>query len=440
MIDEFRRAPAKSDAYKFSPPLGIFTAWRLHVYGYAIAAVYAAFLIAVFRAGTWLVDGAGVPVYTDFACAWSATVQALQGGAASLHDPAQFVKIQAALVGPRDYFYPNWPYPPTFFLMMAPFTVLPYRYGFIVWDVATLLGLIAVVYGIVRRLPAVAVVLASPFTAWNFLAGQNGFLTGSLLGASLLFLERQPVLAGLFIGSLTYKPQFGILLPVALAAARQWRAFASAVATAGIFAGISIAVFGIDAWTALPQELAAQTGEVLLAAGNDDTAAEWGYIQTVYGVVRNLNGGAALAWLMQGATTSGAAIIVWLVWRSPVRYALKAAALAAAALVSTPYAFAYDMAAIAVPVAFLASDQVRHGFLRGEQIILTGLFGASLAVLVAFGDRPGGITFGSTPIGPLVMITLLGVIVRRVCWCVDTRWFPHWGNRGAPGRRAAFTA
>ena len=234
------------------------------------------------------------------------------------------------------------------------------------------------------------------------------------------------MLAGLFIGSLTYKPQFGILLPVALAAARQWRAFASAAATAGIFAGISVAVFGIDAWTALPQELAAQTGEVLLAAGNDDPAAEWGYIQTVYGVVRSLNGGAALAWLVQGAVTSGAAIIVWLVWRSPVRYALKAATLAAAALIATPYAFAYDMAAIAVPAAFLAEDQMRHGFLRGEQTVLTGLFGASLAVLVAFGDRPGGITFGSTPIGPLVMITLLGVIIRRVCWCVDTRWFPHW--------------
>src|SRR5262249_37861611 len=107
-----------------------------------------------------------------------------------------------ALVGPRDYFYPNWPYPPTFFLFLAPFTVLPYPYGFIVWDGATLAGLIIVVYGIARRSPAVALVLASPFTMWNFLAGQNGFLTGSLLGASLLLLERQPVLAGAFIGAL----------------------------------------------------------------------------------------------------------------------------------------------------------------------------------------------------------------------------------------------
>jgi glycosyl transferase family 87 len=421
---------------KFLPSLGIFASWRLHAYGYAIAAIYAAFLIAVYRAGTWLIDGAGVPVYTDFACAWAAAVEALQGGAASLYDPAEFVKVQAALVGPRDYFYPNWPYPPTFFLILAPFTLLPYPYGFIAWDVVTLLGLIVVVYCIVRKLPAVALVLASPFTMWNFLAGQNGFLTGSLLGASLLFLERQPLLAGVFIGALTYKPQFGILLPVALAAARQWRAFASAVATAGIFAGISIAVFGMDVWGALPRELAAQTGEVLRAGGTDDPAAEWGYIQTVYGVVRSLHGGTALAWLMQGTTTSGCAIIVWLVWRSPVRYSLKAATLAAAALIATPYAFAYDMAAIAIPAAFLASDQMRHGFLRGEQAILMALFGASLAVLVAFGDRPGGITFGSTPIGPLVMLTLLGVIIRRVCCCLDTRWLSLKGDNRVPKRQS----
>jgi hypothetical protein len=325
-------------------------------------------------------------------------------------------------------------------LILAPFTVLPYSYGFIAWDVATLLGLIAVVYLIVRRLPVVALVLASPFTMWNFLAGQNGFLTGSLLGASLLFLERQPVLAGVFIGLLTYKPQFGILLPVALAAARQWRAFASAAATAVIFAGISIAAFGSDVWEALPRQLAAQTGEVLRAGGTDDPAAAWGYIQTVYGMVRDLHGGAALAWLVQGTATAGVAIVVWLVWRSPVRYALKAATLAAAALIATPYAFAYDMAAIAVPAVFLASDQMRHGSLRGEQAILTGLFGASLAVLVAFGDRPGGITFGSTPIGPLVMITLMGVIVHRVCCGVDIRWFPHKGDsrtqRGGPALTA----
>src|SRR5207237_4867428 len=109
-----------------------------------------------------------------------------------------------------------------------------------------------------------------------------------------------------------------------------------------------------------------------------DSAATWGYLQTVYGLIRYLHGGAALAWLSQGITALCAATIVWFVWRSPTRYALKAAILSAMALLASPYAFAYDMAGIAIPIAFLARDQMRCGLLRGEQTILLGLFCAIL--------------------------------------------------------------
>jgi hypothetical protein len=77
-----------------------------------------------------------------------------------------------------------------------------------------------------------------------------------------------------------------------------------------------------------------------------------------------------------------AALIVRLVWRSQIRYALRAATLSAAALIATPYAFAYDMAAIAIPVAFLVKDQIGYGMLRGEQTTRAALFGATEATLV----------------------------------------------------------
>ncbi len=95
-------------------------------------------------------------------------------------------------------------------------------------------------------------------------------------------------------------------------------------------------------------------------------------------------------------------MIVFLVWRSPVRYALKAATLSAAALVATPYAFGYDMAAIAIPVAFLARDQIAYGALRAEQTLLLAVFGASLLC-----------NFEPAPLEPLVVILLLCLILRR---------------------------
>jgi glycosyl transferase family 87 len=403
--------------HKFEEPIArtcgavqLLSAERLQLYGYAVVMVYVAFLVCVFRAGTWIVDAQGVPIYTDFACAWIATMQALQGHAAALYDPARFVETQAAFVGPRADLYPNWPYPPPFLLFMAPFAMLRYLYAFLSWDLLTLLGCLSVVYAITRRLPAIALVLAFPLTAWNFLAAQNGFLTASLLGASLLFLERRPMLAGVFIGCLTYKPQFGLLFPVALIAARQWPVMVTATVTAAVLASASLAGLGSEAWGAFPHELLAQANLNLAA----DPDSNWGYLQSVYGLVRALRGSAGLAWLAQAAITSASAIVVWKVWRSPVRFGLKAAALSAAALISTPYAFAYDMAAIVIPAAFLVRDQIEHGALKGETGQICALFAAALALLAVFGDRPGGVTFGSTPAGIFIALALSGIILRRI--------------------------
>jgi arabinofuranan 3-O-arabinosyltransferase len=395
-----RRPPSK-----FRPrPLGIFTSWRLWAYGGALATFYGALLLGFYKDGIWLVDKQGAPVYTDFTQWWVAGLQVLHGQAASLYIPAEFQKAQDALVGEGHAVFLTWPYPPTFLLLVAPLAMLPYVAAFLTWDLVTLLGCIAAVYIIVRRSPAIILVLASPFTAWNFLGGQNGFLTASLIGASLHFLERRPLLAGLFIGCLSYKPQFGMLFPVALAAGNHWRAFASAAATVALLAGATIAVFGTDVWTAFPRELDAHSALNLSADPGNDPILRAGRLQTVYGTIRTLHGGAPLALLVQGAILTSLAIIVWLLWRTRARYALKAATLSAAALIVTPWASACDMAAIVIPVAFLTKDQIGCGLLKGEQTIMIALFGASLLIVL---------TFGGAPIGAFMMIMLLSVILRR---------------------------
>jgi arabinofuranan 3-O-arabinosyltransferase len=286
-------------------------------------------------------------------------------------------------------------------IYLIPFATLPYTYSFITWDMVTLLGLLAVVYLIVRRLPAIALVLASPFTLANFVHGQFAFLTGSLLGAALLCLEERPVLAGIFIGVLTYKPQFGLLIPVALLAARQWRAIASAAGTALVLAALSVAAFGLGPWQAFPREL--------LAQGNSVLFHYWGCLQTVYGMFRYFEAGAALALLAQGIVTAGMVIAVWIVWRSAVRYALKAAVLSAAVLIATPYAFGDDLAIMAIPVAFLARDQLAFGVLRGEQTALLALFGVSLAVVPSLVI----LSFAVMPIGTAVILALLALVLLR---------------------------
>jgi arabinofuranan 3-O-arabinosyltransferase len=379
--------------------LGVFARWRLLAYGYTFPVFYAAFFLYLYCRGLWLVNESGALVYHDFSRFWVAGWQALHGETASLQGQAAFKEVQDSTAGIGRSPYSVLSYPPTFTLVLVPLAMLPYVAAFLTWESATLVSCIAVVYLIVRRQPAISLALASPFAAWNFLIGQNGFLTASLLGASLLLFERRPVLAGVFVGCLTYKPQFGILLPVALIAARQWRACVSAAVTAIFLVAASAAAFGVDGWAAFPRAIFAEGGETMFAS------TDWGFLlQTVYGLILVLHGGAGLAWLAQGLAMASVGIIVWLVWRSPIHYALKAATLSTAALIATPYAFAYDLAAIAIPVAFLASDQIRCGLLGGEQTTMIALFLASLAVIP---------TTGKAPVGAVVLVALLCLILRR---------------------------
>jgi hypothetical protein len=379
--------------------LGVFARWRLLAYGYTFPVFYAAFFLYLYWHELWLTNESGAPVYHDFTSFWVAGWQALHGETASIYDLPEFKAVQTGLAGIGYSPYSLLPYPPTFTLALAPLAMLPYVAAFLTWEAVTLVCYTAVTYLIVRRQPAISLALASPFAAWNFLIGQNGFLTASLIGAALVLLERRPVLAGVFIGCLTYKPQFGILFPVALIAAGQWRVCFSAAVTAILLAAASVVAFGVNGWVTFPRTVFVQGSGTMFAS------PDWGFLlQTVYGLILVLHGGKALAWLAQGLAMAGVGIIVWFVWRSSARYALKAAILSAGALIATPYAFAYDLAAIAIPIAFLASDQIKCGLLKGEQITLIALFLVSLAVIPAA---------GWAPVGAAILAALLCLILRR---------------------------
>jgi len=251
--------------------------------------------------------------------------------------------------------------------------------------------------------------LAAAFNAWNLIAAQTGCLNGALAGAPLLALERRPLLAGMFVGCLTFKPQFGILFPLALCAGRRWHAIASAATATVLLAALSALLFGAGTWAAYPRMMMAQGGLNLFAG----VEGNWRYLQSVYGLIRSLRGAAGWAWLAQGVTTAGLALVIWRIWGSGAAYPLKAAALSAAALVATPYAFAYDMAALAIPAAFLAADQLARGLLPGDKTVWIGLFAVPLVLLVTLGDNAGGPTFGGVPAGLAASLGLSAAIFRR---------------------------
>jgi len=97
---------------------------------------------------------------------------------------------------------------------------------------------------------AVIAALAPIVVLENVLLGSNGFLTAGLVGLALFFVERRPSLSGILLGLLTYKPQFGVLFPLALLASRNW-----ATATSPGLAGAAAAAFGYRGWPSLISSL-----------------------------------------------------------------------------------------------------------------------------------------------------------------------------------------
>ncbi len=140
------------------------------------------------------------------------------------------------------------------------------------------------------------------------------------------------------------------------------------------------------------------TSRVVLSEG----AADWGRLQSLFGLVRAYGGGETLAWSAQGTLALTIAVaIVWL-WRSRVAFELKAAALACAALLATPYVYMYDLVALTIPAAFLIRLALQRGFLASEVFGLV----AAAALLFSF-------PYVKTHVGLAAMAIVAALILQR---------------------------
>jgi arabinofuranan 3-O-arabinosyltransferase len=338
-------------------------------------------------------DGAG-SVY-DFVTTWSAGRLALMGHAAAAYDwPTLKLVDEIALGQPFDG-YLGWLYPPTFLFAAAALSLLPYAIAFVFWVSATFLAYHAAIRAIVGERVGCVLAAAFPAMVANIIVGQNGFLSAALIGGTLTLMERRPICAGVLLGLLTYKPQLGILFPVALLASGRWRVFVTAGIVAAAMAAASWAAFGSNSWQAFFPSI----GYALYSHGMID----WGKLQTAFGLVRAYGGSDALAWTVQIVLTLAVAGAIVVVWRSRAAFDIKAAALGAGSMLATPHLFAYDLVVLAVPLAFLFKLGCSRGFLPHET---AGMGLACLLILI--------LPFVKAPVGFTAVVVVAALIVKRM--------------------------
>ena len=336
----------------------------------AASLIGAALLVAT---SDGLNDRLGRPLGTDFSNVYAAGTYVLEGQASAPFDPTQQFAREQAIFGQATQFY-GWHYPPFFLGLAAMMALMPYALALALWQGVTLALYVWAMRGIVRSGPDngwlwLPLALAFPAVFINLGHGHNGFLTAALFGSALFMLDERPILAGVLFGLIAYKPQFGMLVPLVLAASGRWRAlFAAALTVATLALAVTLA-FGPEVWWAFLASMGF-TREVVLERG--DTG--WHKIQSVFSWVRMWGGGVDLAYAVQGVVSvTIAATLVWL-WRSRAAFASKAATLLIGTILATPYSLDYDLMLLAPAIAFLAADEMKRGFVPWEKTLLAALW------------------------------------------------------------------
>jgi Glycosyltransferase family 87 len=195
-------------------------------------------------------DVVGYPLGRDFINVWSGPQVAFGDNVSVLFDLRGYHEAIGRLFGTPLPFH-NWGYPLFTLPAFWPLAQLPYFWALTVWTAGLFAVFAAVVLAEVepaRRTQALMLLALTPACLINTIGGQNGFLSAALFLGGVLNIDRRPILSGVLIGLLTFKPHLGIVLPFALVALGAWHVIASAAVTALVLFGVATAIFGLDAW------------------------------------------------------------------------------------------------------------------------------------------------------------------------------------------------
>jgi uncharacterized membrane protein YhaH (DUF805 family) len=314
------RRPLRLDALQLVVLAGLLAAAA-----YAVADLYA--LTRVQAAGA------------DYSCFWA-------GARTALSDPARIYDFQHNTVvqgwplGPgrlRPYIYP-----PTALLLFAPFTLPGYWTGYGLWVALT--G--ALFLWAARRTGAPwLLVLLTPAVALVAFCGQVTFLMGGLVLAGLS-LRRRPILAGVLFGiAAAIKPQFMLLVPLALIAEGRWRTLVTAGVAGLLLCTTATLVWGPQIWLDWLAALPRFNQLIFHDRGLTEDAV------TPYAAL--VASGLAGGWASLLAPF--AAALVWFGFRRTEDLADRSLLLFGATLLVTPYAMNYELALFAPGLAVYLS-------------------------------------------------------------------------------------
>ena len=336
--------------------------------------------------------------FGDFVAFWTSAKIAYAGDAGVNYDAAMLHARQVALgLDPADY-YP-FPFPPYFLLLLTPLGALNYTAAFAAFMGVTLAAYLwAIGWDRLRAAPWLALALVLPTTAINLIAGQTGFLSGALAVGALRLMQARPVAAGVCVGLLSFKPQLGLLMPVALIAARRWQTLGAAIITVIIAAAISALAFGAEIWPLWWASLADYSQRF----GEHSPALR--LMPTVLANARMFGVSPLGAEALQLVAGFICALLVWRAFRAGAT-PRAGMILLVATFLATPHALVYDLTLMGAAIIWFLDERLS----QGEAPTLVETAALVFALIAPIFMRIAGAV---APLSALALIGLLAVIMR----------------------------
>lgn len=353
--------------------------------------------LALAKGFRYAASSTGRPL-TDFDAFHIAGRMVWRGDIAQAYHLPSLLQVQQILAG--DQAFLPWTYPPPFDLVVAALALLPIGPAYLVFVGATLAAYLLVLRRIAGPLFPQAVLTLAPALFVTVAGGQNGFLTGTLIGLACLGLLRGRTITGVPLGLMVIKPHLAIGLAVGALVLRCWRGLAVATATASVALALSTALLGPVIWPAFLGGV--EEAKALLAQG----AYPLFRMISVYAWLRSLDLPASAALAAQIVTAAAfLGLLPLAVWRQmPRRQVVGLAALAS--LFVSPYAYDYDLPLYGVALALLLPNLLDRASRREQAVLLAlGWMAGGYGLLVgAFNER-----FGEPGMAPPVEVSLAAV-------------------------------
>ena len=305
----------------------------------------------------------------DFANYWTAGKLILAGRTADLFGPHSVYFAHLTEVFGPDYPWHNWSYPPHYLLFLWPLGLVGYKVAMMLFLGVTGAFFVWAARAFGGRDNSLVWIAIIPFVAHNLWVAQNGFLFAGCALAALALRDSRPLLAGVFLGLLTIKPQLGVFFPFLLLAERRWLVIASAAATTFFLVGLSAAIFGVDAWRGYLAEVIPYQAFVMRELQGTFLAM----LTSIYGMLRNWGFSADIALPLHAVVAIPVAVITIVAFFLGRSDRDRSVLLLVATFVVTPYALTYDLGLLAGALAVLATTRIAQSNRAGLLIALAML-------------------------------------------------------------------